>query len=334
MDYSDPIYGQQNIAESVLIELMTSKAMGRLQGVLQHGISGLIGITSPVTRFDHSLGVLILVRLMGGSLKEQIAALLHDISHTAFSHVIDYVFNNHNGQSYHDEHQYSYLIKTEIPQILAKHGYDWTDFLEEKNFPILEQPAPRLCADRLDYFLRDSLDLGLSTIRDVQNVLDHLVVADGRIATDSIEIATWLGNNFMAADERSWANFDEVGLYEVTAKAIRQGLAVGLIDEDDIWGTDQPLWQKLLAAADPRVQSWVKLVNVDTRFVWDEENPTFRISTKIRTIDPDVLITGELRPLSALDPAFAADRDAYIKRKSGSWPMRVISPESTARVNS
>ncbi len=34
---------------------------------------------------------MMLVNRLGGSLEEQIAALLHDVSHTAFSHVIDYV---------------------------------------------------------------------------------------------------------------------------------------------------------------------------------------------------------------------------------------------------
>jgi len=58
----------------------------------------LIGVTNPTTRFDHSVGVMLLIRKLGAGsspasalLKEQVAALLHDVSHTAFSHVIDYV---------------------------------------------------------------------------------------------------------------------------------------------------------------------------------------------------------------------------------------------------
>jgi HD superfamily phosphohydrolase len=37
---------------------------------------------------------MLLVRRLGASLEEQIAALLHDVSHTAFSHVIDSVDHN------------------------------------------------------------------------------------------------------------------------------------------------------------------------------------------------------------------------------------------------
>ena len=55
-----------------------------------------------------------------------------------------------------------------------------------------------------------------------------------------------------------------------------------------------------------------------------EEDPTFRVSTKLRAIDPDVLLNGELRPLSTLDPDFAKHRSHYLTSKQGKWPMRVI----------
>ena len=323
MIYDDVVYGEETIEEMVILDLMASEAMQRLRGVLQHGITALIGITSPVTRFDHSMGVMILVKRMGGSLTEQIAALLHDVSHTAFSHVIDYVFDDHDGQSYHDEHKESFLLSSDIPAVLARHGCDWRQFLNEANYPILEQPAPRLCADRLDYFLRDSIDLGLATHEEVSQALDHLLLADNRIATADPAAARWLGTTYMAADDASWANFREVGLYEVTARAIKRGLEIGVLSEADIWGTDEPAWAKLQATGDEQLQYWLRFVAPETEFVWDEQRPSFLVSTKLRTIDPDVLVDGELAPLSLLDPSFAEQRWSYLVRKAGKWPMRV-----------
>lgn len=52
-------------------------------------------------RYDHSVGVMLLIRMLGGTLEEQIAGLLHDVSHTAFSHVADYVFENRD-EDYHE----------------------------------------------------------------------------------------------------------------------------------------------------------------------------------------------------------------------------------------
>ena len=298
--------------------------MQRLRGVLQHGITALIGITQPVTRFDHSVGVMLLVRRLGGALDEQIAALLHDVSHTAFSHVIDYVVDGHDSQSYHEEWKESHLAASDVPEVLARHGYDWRDFLHEENYALLEQPAPRLCADRLDYFLRDSRDLNLATLEQIHHALDHLIVHDGRIGVDDVEAARWLAYTFIAADKASWANFREVGLYEVTARSIKAAMQIGAITEDDFWGTDEQLWRKLHAIDDPAVQRQLALISPATRFEWDEVNPTFRVSTKLRTIDPDVLIDQRFMPLSLLDVEFAHYRADYLGSNSGKWPMRVL----------
>ncbi len=324
MRYLDSIYGGIDIEEPVLIDLMRSQAMWRLRGVLQHGITALIGITQPVTRFDHSIGVMLLVRGLNGSLEEQIAALLHDVSHTAFSHVIDYVVDGHDRQSYHEDWKEVHLLNSDVPEILARHGYAWRDFLHEEDYALLEQPAPRLCADRLDYFLRDSRDLGLSSAADVQHALARLVVQDGRIGVDRVEAARWLAYTFIAADKASWANFREVGLYEVTARAIKAALALGAITEDDFWGTDDQLWRKLHTIDHAEVQQQLALISPATRFEWDEASPTFRVSTKLRTIDPDVLIGNQFRPLSALDADFARYRADYLRNNSGKWPVRVL----------
>jgi len=325
----DRIYGDVWIDEPVLQDVIASQAVQRLRGVLQHGISALIGITSPVSRFEHSVGVMLLVRRLGGRVEEQVAALLHDVSHTAFSHVIDYVFEGHDDQSFHDEVKADYIAGTDLPGVLAASGYDWRVFLEEAAFSLLEQPAPALCGDRVDYFLRDSVDLGLSTLSACQAALDHLVVHDGRIITDDLETARWMAYAYMAADDKSWADFREVGLYELTARAIKAGLDNGLISRVDFWRTDLAVWKALHASQDPALRRWLDLVRLDTVFVWDEAAPTFVLSTKIRTIDPDVLVDGSPQPLSTLDPAFARYRQEYLARKSGPWPMRVVPPGQT-----
>ncbi|MCP4358922.1 MAG: HD domain-containing protein [Chloroflexi bacterium] len=328
MQIDDNVYGRTEITDPILLALLETAVVKRLSGVLQHGITGLIGITDATTRLDHSIGAMLLVRRLGGGLDEQIAALLHDVSHTAFSHVIDYVVDGHDEQSYHDEMKESYLAKTELPDLLAFFGYDWRDFLHEEAYPLLEQPSPWLCADRIDYFLRDAIGLGLADQVDIDFVLQSLIVTDGRIVTNNLQAAQWLAYTFLQADDASWSNFREVGLYEVTAQAIRRGLEIGLITTEDFWLTDEPFWAKLQASDDVHLQKWLALISADTQFVWDEVNPTFRVSTKLRAIDPDVVVEGVLRPLSSLDPDFAQHRTDYLQRKQGKWPMRIVRKET------
>jgi HD superfamily phosphohydrolase len=324
MQYNDPVYGIIEITEPVLLALMDTQAMQRVQGVLQHGVSALVGVTAPTTRFDHSMGVMLLVRSLGASLGEQIAALLHDVSHTAFSHVIDYVFDGHNTQGYHEEHKLEFVAQTDIPETLSSYGYHWLDFMDESRYRLLEQELPHLCADRLDYFLRDARDLNLASEEDVSGALSHLRSHKGVIVCDDLDSARWLGYTFIAADKASWANFREVGLYELTARAIRRALEIGVLSENDLWGTDLPAWEKLQASQDPKLQYDLNRVHGDTRFEWDEDDPEFWVSTKLRSIDPDVLKNGQVLPLSKLDTQFGKFREEYLAKNSGQWPMRVI----------
>ena len=337
MKYDDPIYGSVEIDEPILLDLMNSTAMQRLHLVLQHGISALIGLTTPITRFQHSLGAMLIVRRLGGSVKEQIAAMLHDVSHTAFSHVIDHVVDNPHDQSYHDVKKAEYVAKTDLPAILAAHGYDWTDFLDEAAYPLLEQPSPHLCADRIDYCLRDGEGLGLATVDEIADFLPQMCLVDSlpqrstrnsgdRIVLKTLQSAQWLADIYLKSDDKSWSNFYEVGIYELTARAIKTGLRVGAITEADFWGTDAKVWQKLHAFADDTLQKELGMVSPETEIVWDDENPDFIIRTKIRAIDPDVLgDDGVIRPLTNLDPIFARRRTDYLKRKQTEWHMRAIS---------
>jgi len=320
----DRLYGPVDVTEPVILDLLDTQALRRLDGVLQHGVTALVGITTATTRLEHSLGAMLLVRRLGAALPEQIAALLHDISHTAMSHVIDYVYARHDSQSYHDEMKEWYVAQSDIPAVLARHGYDWHDFLHEDDFPLLEQPSPALCADRVDYFLRDGYDLGVLRATDVAYILQHFTVFAGRMVLNDLTAARLFAYGYLAADEASWSNFYEVGLYEMTAQALRLALRRNIITNADFWGTDAELWQTLQQSQDVMLQAFLGFVSKDVQFVRDETEPTFYVTTKIRTIDPAVLHNGELVCFSTLEPAFATYRQNYLVQKAGRWPMRVV----------
>ncbi|MCE7985842.1 MAG: HD domain-containing protein [Caldilinea sp. CFX5] len=320
----DRLYGPVTITEPVLLDLLNTWALQRLDGVLQHGVSAQVGVTSRTSRREHSIGAMLLVRRLGADLPEQIAALLHDVSHTAMSHVIDYLFARHNSQSYHDERKEWFVAQSDIPTVLIRYGYDWRALLHEEDFSLLEQPSPALCADRLDYFLRDGYDLGIVDQAAIAYVLHHLTVLDGRMVLDDVEAARQLAYGFLAADDASWSNFREVGLYELTAQALRLALAKGLITETDLWGTDDALWRALYQSPNPELHYYLRFVDKRTAFVRDATAPTFTVTTKIRTLDPDVYYQGNVMRFSAIEPAFAAYREAYLAQKQGAWPIRVV----------
>lgn len=329
MHYNDSLYGECEITEPILLDLMASDGMQRSKGIAQHGITALLGITPPFSRFEHAVGVMLLVRRLGASLQEQVAALLHDVSHTAFSHVIDFVFDDHSGQSYHEEKKQEFVASTDIPATLAHHDMDWQEVMDEAQFSLLEQASPALCADRLDYFLRDLEFLKLASRQEIQTALASLATRDGKIVVKNQAAACWLAYTFIEADRASWSSFREVGLYQLAADAIKAARQAGLIEESDIWGTDAALWNKLNSADEHNIRTLMTRLSPATRFVWDEANPDFRVTTKVRSIDPPVIEGNSVQALSVLDPMFAQSRQTYLGSKQGLWPMRVVPAPST-----
>jgi HD superfamily phosphohydrolase len=324
MFFNDQIYGRVEIAEPVLCDLVRSDGVQRLHLILQHGISALIDMTPPVTRFEHSVGTMIICRKLGSTVEEQIAALLHDVSHTAFSHVMDHVFDSAESQSYHDLVKEEYVSGTDIPAILEKHGYAWQAFLNEEAFAVLEQPSPRICADRVDYTLRDGFAFEFIDLDGVQTVLDGLILHEERLMFNNLASANQLARVMIQCDDHSWANFNEVGLYEMTGRTIKRAFDVGAIAQADVWGTDAAVWQKIAAFDDIELARLKETVHKDIQFEWDPSNPDFVLTTKIRTIDPDVVLDGAVKRLSEWDPAYKQHRADYLVRKQGPWPMRLI----------
>nr|MDH3161776.1 HD domain-containing protein [Bacillus licheniformis] len=138
MKINDRLYGEADL-EPVLTDLIRSKAVQRLKGIHQDGASFLVNPAWNISRCEHSIGVMLLIRRLGGSLEEQIAGLLHDVSHTAFSHVADDVFNMEN-EDYHEQMFRQWVKQSDISGILHTYGFHDEDILyDEQKWTPLEQ---------------------------------------------------------------------------------------------------------------------------------------------------------------------------------------------------
>ena len=75
MEINDCVYGKCEITEPVLVELIHSKPLQRLKGIMQSGARVYIFSNRDVTRYEHCVGVMLLLRKLGASIEEQIAGL-------------------------------------------------------------------------------------------------------------------------------------------------------------------------------------------------------------------------------------------------------------------
>ncbi|MBM6648146.1 HD domain-containing protein [Bacillus sp. RIT 809] len=324
MVISDVLYGEFEV-DKVLEELILSKHVQRLKGVHQAGASYLMNEKWNVTRFAHSVGAMLLIKKLGGSVEEQIAGLLHDVSHTAFSHVIDYVFDNEN-ESYHEEIFSSVVKNSEIPAILSKHGYNYEDILlDDSKWTLLERSAPELCADRVDYTLRDMYTYGYISLEEAQNFLDDLIEVNGRMVLQNIEIAEWFTKTYYKEVIDFFMKPLNIYGNDMLSKTLKLALHKKIIHPDDFLLEDHELISKLQLCKDQEVDALLRKVHPSIEVKEDRNEYDLHQKNKVRLIDPPLLREGKIVQSSVVSEKIRQMSDiAYEKAVRGMY-VKVIS---------
>jgi HD superfamily phosphohydrolase len=327
MQICDFLYGTFEI-DGVLAELIDSRPVQRLKGIHQGGACYLVNPEWNVTRYEHSVGVMLLIRLLGGSVEEQIAGLLHDVSHTAFSHVVDTVFQKAD-EDYHEEIFEKVIEQSEIPAILQRHGYDHRDILlDHSQWRILEQSAPDLCADRLDYTLRDVSRYGWMPTEEARAFVSTLRFHEGKVCTSTLEAAEWFTEAYYKLVIDFFLHPLNLYSYEQLAAALRLALEKGLLSRADLLLEDEQVLQKLRGYSDSDVTRLLDKLHPQVQVEANESDFDFSRKNKLRLIDPLVLTDSGLQRASELSSRVkAASEAAYAKATRGTC-VKVL---STAR---
>jgi hypothetical protein len=193
--FRDPVYGFIRVDRTLVLPLVSCPEFQRLRRIRQLGFSHTTYHGAEHTRFAHSLGVMHLfnrvaqhLQEIGKPLKEEefcvghTAALLHDIGHGPFSHVLE-------GQLVPQKHEHwtgqIILGKTEIANVLRDVAPDFPEKVwsvikgDPKSKLISSLISSQLDVDRMDYLLRDALMTGTSYGQfDLDRLIEMLDVAN------------------------------------------------------------------------------------------------------------------------------------------------------------
>ncbi|KEZ52481.1 HD domain-containing protein [Metabacillus indicus] len=320
----DSIYGEV-IIDGVLEELIMSGPLQRLKGIHQGGAGYLVNEKWNVTRYDHSVGVMLLIRMLGGTLEEQIAGLLHDVSYTAFSHVADYVFENRD-EDYHEIIFRSVVESSEIPSILEKYRFDYRDILlDDSQWQLLEQPAPDLCADRMDYTLRDMFEYGVISSDEINWFLDKVTLADGKIAVKDIQSAEW----FVKTYYQEVIDFfmDPLNIYanDILSRALKAAKSKGFISRDDFLDEDEELMSQLRAVNDSEVKELISKLHDHVRVMENELEYDLHQKNKVRIIDPLTYDGADIRRASVLSEKVKTMTSEALKKALSGVYVKILS---------
>jgi hypothetical protein len=310
------LYGTFTITEPILIDLLNSQAVLRMKELKQFGILHHIQDFGIYNRYIHSVGVFVLLRKYGASIEEQVAGLLHDVSHTAFSHLSDTIFANksdiHN--SYQDNIHEWFLERTDIPKIIAKYDYTINDFMHKSGkFFALEQKLPDLCADRLEYFLYEhALQQGGANKTKNKEftmfILDNLHFENNTWYFSNIDAALAYANLTLNIPQTSWMSKWSKYVSNKAAKMIKRAVEIKLIDQSMIhFGTDQEILAKLTNCSDPQIKNLMyKICNhAECYNLGSKDNHTLCLKRKFKGVDPYVQTKNGLQRLTKLDSNFA-----------------------------
>lgn len=301
----DPLYGPVEFT-GVAGELLAHPALERLRGVHQNGGAFLVDPAMDTSRFEHTVGVAALCRRFGAGEREVLAAILHDVGHTAFSHVADHLFERAD-QGFHEDEVGRVVDRYDLDDWLATRGFDAGRLLDADGFGLLEQDLPDCCADRLDYQLRDLHACGLVDRDDVDEVLAGLVVEDGRLVAADRRTAARLVDVSLLLQRQVFFDARHEAANLLVERLLAAGLDRDLLTVDDLFGTDRAVLDRL--RDDPDLAATLDAIGPDLEVTRRESDAAYTIARKRRSMDP--LVAGTGRRASELVPSVRHKLEAF-----------------------
>ena len=151
--FRDPVQGEVFVSDE-LLPIVADPIFQRLRYVGQMGLAHIVYPSATHSRFSHSLGTYHITTRATSSLPTLAYALLHDIGHGPFSHLLEHALRHHGHNFDHEERMVDLL-----PDVLTDSVLTPRDVLSSPENPLV---FGGVGADRLDYISRDPYFAGIS----------------------------------------------------------------------------------------------------------------------------------------------------------------------------
>lgn len=215
----------------------------------------------PYSRFDHSLGVALIVWHFTGDMAQSLAGLFHDVTTPVFAHVVDFLNGDHLRQESTEEGVAECLAASpEVMALLEKYRLSLEQVSDYHRYPVADNDAPALSADRLEYTLGNLLNYGTADLQQLRGFYEDLQVGTDEAGQPELIFRTakkasdFAGkalemSHIYVADEDRFA-------MEYLARLLSLALERGLLQRETLWTTEPvviavlekdavcgPLWQ-------------------------------------------------------------------------------------------
>ncbi len=308
-------WGDYACDDELIEQVIASPVMQRMKDIAVAGPTFYLGMVPDYSRYNHSIGVWWLLKTKAcADKKEQLAGLLHDTSHTVFSHLGDIVFGKGDGdKSYQDTihlwflSHYQDLITLLDAQGLMLEQMD----PDHPDYRALEQPLPDLCADRIEYNLHTGIVFGRISKEDACAVIDALDYQDGFWFFTDQDKAKQFAQLPLHFTKHIWGGHENMFVYYCFGQAVAHALKTGLLSHEIMhFGGDTQVMDIVRNAQDPVIKYWfARAADYKNQYtVVDYGKGTINSRPKCRAVDPFVRQDdGTYARLSEIDDEFAQE---------------------------
>ncbi|MBN9646422.1 HD domain-containing protein [Terrisporobacter glycolicus] len=257
------------------------------------------------TRYEHSIGVALIIWHFTKDIKQSIAGLLHDISSPVFAHVIDFLNGDHETQESTEEKTEEIIANSmEIQEILKKYNLSTKDVYDYHMYPIADNDSPLLSADRLEYTLGNAFYYGFKSLEEIRDIYKDLVVSVNEFGQSEISFSTSdKAIEFTCVSiENSKVYSSNVDRFAMQYLADLLKLAVNkrVISMKDLYTVEDQVISKL--KKDEELKSMWKDFTKLSQIFTSKEKPEYgywvNIPAKKRYINPQVVSQGRVSSLS------------------------------------
>lgn len=132
------------------------------------------------SRFDHSVGVALIIWHFTNDKAQTIAGLLHDVSTPVFSHVSDFRKGDALTQTATEAPNESIIRNDKkLLKLLQQDGLSINQVEDYHKYPIADNEIPQLSADRLEYMFPSGMALdGSWNLADIKKAYDDIIVLE------------------------------------------------------------------------------------------------------------------------------------------------------------
>lgn len=273
------------------------------------------------TRYEHSVGVALIVWHFTKDRVQTLSGLFHDISTPAFSHVIDFLNGDAIKQESTEEKTAAILANShEIMTLLKKDGIQLDEVSDYHKYPIADNDSPMLSSDRLEYTLSASMDYHFAEAEDLQPLYDDIIVGQNerqetelvfqhlKHAVQFCSYALQNGSVFTSQADRY--------CMELLAELLKQASDKKIISEKDLYTDEESVIRKLLNS--PLQQAWLEYRRI-SRIISSSQAQEgwIQIAAKKRYIDPYCLET-QCR-VSQADTKMKTEIDQFLNEDFKDW---------------